>query len=134
MPRRLAIPLATALAYGTLVALSALIGVRTDWEESPLSLPLYAVPHVALGVAAVVLWRWAPLLIVLPVALAVPYSEFGCGTEGSYGVGIECLYEPRAVFVLVGVGLLVLIGLAVGAILRASVLDRAHDRTAEDAD
>ena len=119
--RRFAIPVGTTSAYGALVALSAWIGVNTDWEENAgLVWALYIAPHVALGVVGVMWWRWAPALMIVPVSVAVAYTDFGCE-------GLGCIGEPFFMYVLLGVGLLVLIGLAVGAALRAAVR-RLHRR------
>ncbi len=70
--RRLALPVATTGVYGALVVLSIWIGTSTDWEKEAGPLwALYLVPHVALGFVAVLWWRWAPLLIVIPVGIGV---------------------------------------------------------------
>jgi hypothetical protein len=117
--RRFVVPAVTSVAYGTLVALSVWIGLTTDWEENAHPLwALYLLPHVALGVICMVWWRWAALLIVIPVGIAAAYTDFGCE-------GVDCTGEPAFVYVLVGVGLLVLIGLGVGAIVSAA-LDRGR--------
>ena len=115
--RRFGIPVATTGLYSALVALSAWIGNNTDWDESPVAWALYIVPHVALGIVGAVSWRWAPALIVIPVGLAIPYTDFGCE-------GLECIGQPLVLFVLFGVGVLVGIGLLVGVIARAGLQRR----------